>query len=187
MSAARVSCSAPELRIRVAGRDLAAGTSGRRSGQQEAMRQPQFIRSTTFRWTLAVAGVLAAFVTVLFGFIYWKTDNYLIARSDRMIARQLQYIAGLPGEHQPAAIAQHLGQDSRGVQYAGLFDPDGRKIAGNLETLPVDLKIDESVQSVPVLRTLPGGPQTRVIRAIARYVPDGNTLVIGREVDETRE
>jgi signal transduction histidine kinase len=151
------------------------------------MRQPQFICSTTFRWTLAVAGVLAIFVIVLFGFIYWKTDSYLVVRSDRMIATQLRYIAGLPGERQPEAIAQHLGQDSRGVQYAGLFGADGRKVAGNLETLPVDLKIDESVQSVSVLRTLPGGPQTRVIRAVARRMPDGGALVIGREVDEARE
>src|ERR1700759_86666 len=160
MSAARVSCSAPELRIRVAGRDLAAGTSGRRSGQQEAMRQPQFIRSTTFRWTLAVAGVLAAFVTVLFGFIYWKTDNYLIVRSDRMIARQLQYIAALLRERQVEAITEHLEQDSRGVQYAALFGADGRKIAGNLEQFPVELTMNDSVEGVSVNRMLPAGPQT---------------------------
>jgi signal transduction histidine kinase len=151
------------------------------------MRQPQFIRSTTFRWALAVAGVFAIFVTVLFGFIYWKADNYLIVRSDRMIATQLHFIAGLPSIRQPEAIAQHLGQDSRGVQYAGLFGADGRKIAGNIETFPADLKNDESVQAVSVLRMLPGGPQNRVIRAIAQRLPDGGALVIGREVDETRE
>ena len=151
------------------------------------MRQPQFVRSTTFRWALAVAGVLAMFVVALFGFIYWKTDSYLIARSDRMIASQLHYIAGLPSAGEPSAIAQHLDQDFRGVQYAGLFGPDGRKITGNLDQVPPDLKMNESVQSVPVLRTLSDRPQTRVIRAIAQRLPDGNTLVIGREVDEARE
>jgi hypothetical protein len=35
---------------------------------------------------LAVAGVFAVFVVMLFGFIYWQTDHYLIARSDRMRA-----------------------------------------------------------------------------------------------------
>ena len=68
------------------------------------MRQPQFIRSTTFHWALAVAGVLAVFVIVLFGFIYWKTDDYLIARSDTMIARQLNYLTGLSGERRLMAI-----------------------------------------------------------------------------------
>jgi signal transduction histidine kinase len=151
------------------------------------MRQTQFIRSTTFRWALAVAGVLAILVIVLFGFIYWKTDAYLIERSDRMIVRQLHYIAGLPGERQPDAIVQHLEQDTRGVQYAGLFGPDGRQITGNLEKLPLDLKLNETVQSVSILRTLPSGPQTSVIRAIAGRMSDGNALVIGREVDETAE
>src|SRR5271167_4600890 len=149
MSAAPVSSFAPDHRSRIAGRDLSAVTPSRTSGQRDPMRQPQFVHSTTFRWTLAVAGVLAIFVTVLFGFIYWKTDSYLIERSDTMIARQLHYTAGLPGGRQLDAIAQHLEQDSRGVQYAGLFGPDGRKITGNLERFPLDLKPNESVQSVP--------------------------------------
>jgi signal transduction histidine kinase len=151
------------------------------------MRQPQFIRSNTFRWTLAVAGVFAIFVMVLFGFIYWKTDDYLIQRSDKMIARQMNVIAALPNERQLEAIDEHLREDSRGVQYAGLFDPDGRRIAGNLERRPVELKMDDTVQKVPVVRTIAGGHDNRVIRAIARRLPTGEVLVIGREVDEARE
>ncbi len=151
------------------------------------MRQPQFMRSTTFRWALAVAGVLAVFVIVLFGFIYRTTDDYLIARSDIMIARQLDYLAGLSGELRRLAIDAHLEEDSRGVQYAGLFGPDGHKLAGNLEQLPTGLRIDDSVQGVTVVRTLAAGSQTRAIRAIARRLPDGNALVIGRDVDEARE
>jgi signal transduction histidine kinase len=151
------------------------------------MRQPQFIRSNTFHWALAVAGVLAVFVIVLFGFIYWKIDDYLIARSDRMIARQLDYFAGLPGERQLGAIEEHLAQDSRGVQYAGVFGTDGRRIAGNLDQFPPELKMNDSVQSVSIVRMLPAGPQTRVIRAIARHMSNGSALVIGREVDEARE
>lgn len=54
-------------------------TSGWTSGRQDPMRQPQFIRSNTFHWALAVAAVLAIFVIVLFGFIYWKIDDYLTA------------------------------------------------------------------------------------------------------------
>jgi signal transduction histidine kinase len=37
------------------------------------------------------------------------------------------------------------------------------------------------------VRALPAGLDTRVIRAIVRQMPNGETLVIGREVDETRE
>jgi signal transduction histidine kinase len=151
------------------------------------MFQAQIIRSTTFQWALAAAGVFAVFVIALFGFIYWQTDQYLIARSDRMIVTQLNFIAALPSERRLDAISEHLKQDSRGVQYAGLFGVDGQRIAGNLERLPPDLKKDDTVQSVSVTQTLPAGRHTRVIRAIFRRTPDGYVLVIGREVDETRE
>lgn len=151
------------------------------------MLQAQIIRSNTFQWALTVAGVFAIFVIVLFGFIYWQTDQYLIARSDRMITRQLNVIAALPGERRLDAIDEHLRQDSRGVQYAGLFAADGRRMAGNLEQFPPELKLNESVQSLSVVRTLPAGRETHVIRAIARRLPNGDALAIGREVDETRE
>src|SRR4051794_8083467 len=151
------------------------------------MRQTQFMHSNTFHWALAVAGMFAIFVIVLFGFIYWKTDDYLIARSDRMIATQLNFIAGLPSERRLDAIDQHLKQDSRGVQYAGLFDAEGRRTAGNLEQFPPGLTMNDTVQGVSVMRTLPAGREMHLIRAIARRLPDGNALVIGREVDEARE
>jgi signal transduction histidine kinase len=159
----------------------------RTSLRQDQMHQAQIIRSNTFQWALAVAGVFAVFVIVLFGFIYWQTDRYLIARSDKMIANQLNFIAGLPNERRLDAIDEHLRQDSRGVQYAGLFGADGRKITGNLERFPPKLNMDDSVQNVSVERMLPDGRRTHVIRAIARQVSNGEALVIGREVDETRE
>src|SRR6195256_1627084 len=187
MSAAPASFFAPDHKAEMAGSDALPRTLSSKFARRDPMRQPQFIRSNTFHWALAVAGVLAVFVIVLFGFIYWKTDDYLIARSDKMVATQLNFIAGLPNERQLEAIDQHLKQDSRGVQYAGLFGVDGHKIAGDLEQFPPGLKLNDSVQSVSVQRMLPAGRDTRMIRAIARRLPNGDALVIGREVDEARE
>ena len=151
------------------------------------MHQPQFLRSNTFRWALAVAGMLTLLVIVLFGFIYWKTDDYLVARSDTAVATQLNYIAGLPKERQLEAIDQDLKQDARGVHYAGLFGADGSKIAGNLIWFPPGLKMNDSVQGIAVVRMFAPAPETRVIRAIAKRTPNGDALVIGRDVDEARE
>jgi signal transduction histidine kinase len=170
----------------MAGSD-APPTLSRKFARRDPMRQVPIIRSTTFHWALAVAGVLAIFVIVLFGFIYLQTDQYLIARSDRMIAGQLDAIAALPGERQRDAIDDHLKQDSRGVQYAGLFGADGRRLMGDLEQLPPELRLDGTAQSVSVVRLVPSGRETHVIRAIVRRMPNGNALLIGREVDEARE
>jgi signal transduction histidine kinase len=185
MSAAPVSFFAPDRKM--AGHDAPSLPSSGISGRQGSMTQLLFMRSNTFRWALVVAGVLAVFVISLFGFIYWKTDDYLVARSDKMIASQLNFIAGLTGNRQLQAIDQHLAQDSRGVQYAGLFGADGQRLAGNLVQFPPSLRMNDSVKSVSVTRLSPAGGETHVIRAIAQHLPSGNTLVIGREVDEAKE
>jgi signal transduction histidine kinase len=146
----------------------------------------QFIRSNTFRWASAVAAMLAAFVIALFGFIYWKIDDYLIARSDRMIMVQVDFIAALPPEQRISAIEDHLKEDSRGVQFAALFDPKGSRLAGNLVRVPEQLRIDAVAQSVQAarIRSDLGNP---VIRAVGRHLSNDDTLVIGRNVDETSE
>ena len=132
-----------------------------KSARRNPMDQAHIIRSNTFRWALTVAGVFAFFVIVLFGFIYWQTDQYLIVRSDKMIGSQLNFIAGLPSERRLDAINDHLKQDSRGVQYAGLFGADGRKIAGNLERFPSDLQMNDSA---------------RTFRSSGRFRPEGRRM-----------
>ena len=151
------------------------------------MRHLQFIQSNTFRWASVVAGVFAAFIIALFGFIYWQIDGYLVARSDRMIATQIGYIGSLPPPRLLEAIQDHLRQDSRGVQFAGLFGADGHGIAGNLERLPTGLDIDAPVQTARIARMDQPDRGDQVVRAIGRRLQNGDVLVIGRNVDETRE
>jgi signal transduction histidine kinase len=151
------------------------------------MRQLQFMRSNTFRWASATAGVFAVFVFVLFGFIYLKIDDYLVTRTDRMIAVQTDYIAALPPERRLDAITDHLRQDSRGVQFAGLFGADGHRIAGNIAKLPAGLNVDAPPQSGKIVRMDQADRGEQTVRAIARRMENGDVLVIGRNVDEESE
>src|SRR5712675_241868 len=156
-------------------------------GRRIPMRQPQFMRSNTFHWALMVAGVFAVFIIVLFGFIYWKIDDYLTARSDRVITAQLEGIAALPPERRLEAIDERLRQDPRGVQLAAIFAADGHRISGNLESLPPNLRIDAEAQGVDIVRTDRNGREHQTIRAIARHMQNGDVLVLGRNVDEAKE
>ena len=98
----------------------------------DLMQLPEFMRSTTLRWTILVAGIFAAFIVALLGFIYLKTESDLTTRSDRVIASQTGVFAGLSPERRLDAINEHLKQDPSRVQLAGLFSSNGRRIAGNL-------------------------------------------------------
>ena len=151
------------------------------------MRQPQFMRSNTFHWAFMVAGVFAVFIIVLFGFIYWKIDDYLTARSDRVITAQLDGIAALPPGRRLEAIDERLRQDPRGVQLAAVFAADGHRISGNLESLPPDLRIDAEAQGADIIRTDRNGREHQTVRAIARRMQNGDVLVLGRNVDEAKE
>lgn len=162
-------------------------TADIKRGPAGPMRQLQFMRSNTFRWTAAVSALFALFVIVLFGFIYWKIDTYLIARSDRMISVQMNYMAELPHDRRIHAIESHLAQDSRRVQFAGLFDPSGGRLAGNVESVPAGFALDGSVQAAKVVRMGAANDSGPTIRAVGRRLDHGDVLFIGRNVDETRE
>jgi signal transduction histidine kinase len=148
------------------------------------MHLPEFTHSTTLRWTLHVAGILAAFIVSLLGFVYLKTKDDLTMRSDRVIASQMGVFTELSPERRLDAINEHLKQDPARVQLAGWFDSNGRRIAGNLESLPPDLKTDNAVQSAVVGRADESGREKQAVRLIGRSLSNGDVLVIGRNVDE---
>src|ERR1700704_4562033 len=108
-------------------------------------------------------------------------------RSDRVIDSQMGVFADLSPERRLDAIKEHLRQDPGRVQFAGLFGSNGRRIAGNLESLPPDLKTDNTVQSAVVDRIDESGREKQAVRLIARNLPDGDVLVLGRNVDEVEE
>ena len=147
------------------------------------MPLPDFVRTVTFRWTLSVAAILAVYVLLLFGVIYWRTNQYLISRSDAVVTLQAQIFSAEPPERQLDAIDDLLRQDPRNVHDAGLFTPDGQRIAGNLLHIPSDLRIDGPAQT-SLIPVGPDGAEKQSVRAVARRLPDGKVLVIGRDVDE---
>ncbi|MCA1470661.1 HAMP domain-containing protein [Bradyrhizobium sp. IC3195] len=151
------------------------------------MQQTQLIRSSTFLWALAVAASFALFVVALFAFIYWKLDAYLVARSDRMITTQIHFVAELSPARRVSAIADHLAQDSRGVQYAGLFDAAGKRLAGNIDRVPRELGLDGAAQGVRLDLLEKPTEHGPVVRAVGSRLEGGDVLVMGRNVDETRE
>ena len=151
------------------------------------MQLPEFTRSTTRRWTMLVAVIFAALIVALLGFVYLKTKSDLTKRSDRLTATQMGVFAQLSPERRLDAIEERLKQDPDRVLLTGLFGSDGRSIAGNLQSLPPDLKTDGAIQSAVVDRLDEGSVEKQAVRLMARRLPNGDVLVIGRNVDEVAE
>jgi signal transduction histidine kinase len=168
------------------GRALESSASKNRR-RNNFMRFPELTRSTTLRWTVLVAGVFAAFTIALLGFVYLKTMRDLTSRSDRVIVLQMGALAALPAAQRYDAINEGLRQDLSGIRVAGLFGPQGERIAGNVERLPRDLRTDSTAQSIVVERINGPDRERQPVRLLARTLPDGNVLLVGRNADETEE
>jgi signal transduction histidine kinase len=151
------------------------------------MQLPEFTRSSTLRWTFVVASIFAAFVIALLGFVFLKTKTDLMTRSDRIIASQMVLFAHLSPKRRFDAISEDLKQDPGRVRLIGLFGSDGHRIAGNIDRVPPDLKTDDAVQSAVVDRVDESGYEKQAVRLIQRKFPNGDVLVVGRNVDEVGE
>src|SRR5262249_20065079 len=149
-----------------------------------SVRLPDFVKSTTVRGALGVAGAFAVYMVMLSMIISWRTGDYLTARSDAMVSLQARVFSAGNLEEQLIAVDQLIKQDPRNVQHAGLFARDGRRVVGNLERVPPDLEIDGPAKGIAI-PVGPSGGGRQVVRAVARAIPGGGVLVIGRNVDET--
>src|SRR5476649_1557251 len=129
------------------------------------VRLPDFIRTTTFRWTL---GSFVVGIFLFAGFIYWQTAAFLTTNYDYVISEDARVIAAAAPDQRLIAIENRLKQDPRRIRLTALFDPDGRWLAGNVKNMPAGLVRDGSVQTVAVVRSDNGETENQTIRATAR-------------------
>ena len=152
------------------------------------MRLPDFARTTTFRWTLVVAGAFVLCTLVLFGFVYWQTAAYMTARINGTLTQVVHVIAADTPERRLAAIDDRLRQDPRRIWIAGLFGADGHRIAGNIESLPPGFSLGVPANAVAVVTRIDNrGSEMQKVRLVAQPLPNGEILVIGRNIDELAE
>jgi signal transduction histidine kinase len=150
------------------------------------VRLPEFVRTTTFRWTLAISAAFAACIILMFGFVYWQTTADLTASFDRLITDVSNVVASGGPELWAQRLDDHLRVDPRRIKLGGLFDKDGNRLSGNIESLPPAVSIDNAAHSISVVRIDALGREKQTVRAVARRLDDGEILVIGRNVDELR-
>jgi signal transduction histidine kinase len=148
------------------------------------VKLPDFVRTTTFRWT-SIA--FAACVLLFSAFVYWEAAATMRASMDATITDESFIVAADTPDRRLNAIEDHLGADPRRVKLAGLFGADGRRLAGNIESLPPGLAINAPVQTAYVVRVDQRGHEGMSVRAVARRLPNGEVLVIARHNGEIND
>src|ERR1700761_9049243 len=107
-------------------------------------------RLPMFRLALLYSALFGLSTLLLFGFIYWETAVVETNRVDGQLLHDAQFLAHLKPADLKDTIDNRVMPDFRRVAHAGLFAPDGTRVAGNLPTVPDGLKFDGTVHRADV-------------------------------------
>ncbi len=147
------------------------------------IRVPDFLRTTVFRLAASFAVMFSVSVILLFAFIYWQTETRETARIDRFLVADAALIAGETEPQIEQAVSLRSLGDLHRITFAALFADNGRLLIGNLAALPPDLPIDGRAHALDTVSPEAGALGLGAARAVGRRLPNGNILVVGRNVD----
>ena len=149
-----------------------------------SVRLPEFVRTTTFRWTLAISGAFTLCALLMFVFVLAEEYSYLSSDVDRLNSENARLVAAENKESRVRRLNEYLQNDPRRVKLGALFDSDGNRIAGNIENLPTTLQMDSLPTDVSLIRVDALGRERQLARTVARRLDDNSILVVGRNVQQ---
>ena len=137
-------------------------------------------RSSTARLILLYGGFFLVWTVLLIALINWQTYSYLERVVDEILEQRIAYLSTLEQDKLPSALAMTAAIDLRGVMSFGLFDADGRYVAGNIDKQPPELPADGNVHPLAQGIVRIDGEHTGPSRGVAVRIGDGSRIVLTR-------
>ena len=116
------------------------------------VRLPEFAKTSSFRWIISAFAAFVICILLMSGLVYWQTSAYVTAVLDRLITNRADTFSALPLGQRQQALQEHLSEDPFRVKLAALFDTQGNRISGNIESLPQGLKLNAPPQELLLVR-----------------------------------
>ncbi|HKR87609.1 MAG TPA: ATP-binding protein [Phenylobacterium sp.] len=146
------------------------------------MRLKEIWRTSTFRLSVLYGALFALATVALLGMIYLQSAVYLTRRVDSILETEAHALAAAPGASLRQRIDDALALNGGRNRIFAVFRPDGGYVTGNLRHLPAHLEAGGKPIEIP-----PAPGTVAITRLIARKLPSGETLVVGRDVSQLSE
>jgi signal transduction histidine kinase len=136
-------------------------------------------------------GIFGALVLALLSYVYWSTATYVRDRADRAIAAEAMILrnvydsAGRDGLI--AAIKDRLAPERFESGVYLLVDPSFAPLTGNLKVWPSTLKGSKGWEDFTTRDWKPAAANPPMLRATFDALPNGDHLLVGKEIDDLDE
>lgn len=143
-------------------------------------------RTSTFRWLMVYALVFSISCMTLLGYIEYSVTQTMERQADTGIRWQLRYFDKLDIGDLSSVITRRIEREHLHADYYGLFAANGRKLAGDIPTIPEGLKFNDARGEHTLFegetKVFDDGLSRVEIRAIGERRLDGTQLVVGRDL-----
>ena len=146
------------------------------------MRLSDLWRVSTFRLTILYGFIVALGMLALLGWIYLQSAVYLTQRVDSILNTEADALARSAPRQISQRVQEALALDGTQSNIFALFSAKGEWQVGNLHVRPARLAMGRG----PV-ETAPTSEFPAYARLVARRLPSGQVLVVGRDINQLRE
>jgi signal transduction histidine kinase len=146
------------------------------------------LKSSTFKLALIAIGTFGVVVSIIFTYVYLSTASFVRSRSDRAI---LTEHASLFDVYQRSGrdglvdlIRQRLTDKSFADHVYILADPSSAVLAGSFGAWPKTAAASSGWTEFRAPQALPGATNPPLVRAMIETVPNGDRLLVGRDIGD---
>jgi signal transduction histidine kinase len=137
-------------------------------------------RSATTRLIMIYGGLFALWCVALLGVVHWEASKYLTGVIDQLLVQRMNYLVTNDPQRLAATVDAAAAIDPGRLMWAGLFDADGRAVAGNIIHMPPGLQADDAIHSLDEPAMHAGIGEFLRARALAVRLPSGQLLVLAK-------
>ena len=142
----------------------------------------KIFQTSTFRLACLFSAGILVLISAVSCFIYWQVAVGIVQRADDLLLRDGHILTDDTVDAADKFIERRLKAPSRVIVWAGLFDSQGKMLAGHLQTIPSWIIPDGRVYPFP-----PSDPCCQDVsrdngRVISAHLASGETFVLMRNV-----
>ena len=145
------------------------------------------LTSSTFKLALILIGAFGVIVSAIFSYVYWSTSAYVRSRADNEIMTEAAILRDTYARSGRDRLTDLIRQRMSDPTFAGHFyllaDSASTVIAGNLAQWPLSAVAPSGWTEFHALPS-PGAPDRPLVRAMLENLPDGDRLLVGRDIGD---